>query len=198
MSTTVVSGAATTAATTRPLRADAQRNYDTIVRVAGEAFAENGTQTSLDDIACRAGVGPGTLYRHFPTRDSLLAAALRDSLAELETLSLELMTADDAGDALDRWLFQLASHLRTYGGLPDSIAQALRDGESPLCISCVPLRSITETLVEGAQKAGTVRDAVSAADVFALVASLAWGADRRGGSDEDLKRMLSLVTTGLR
>ncbi|MEO8906758.1 MAG: helix-turn-helix domain-containing protein [Microbacteriaceae bacterium] len=188
----------TTAAPTRPLRADAQRNYDTIVRVAGDAFAENGTQTSLDDIACRAGVGPGTLYRHFPTRDSLLAAALRDSLAELEALAAELTAADDPGAALDRWLFQLASHLRTYGGLPDSIAQALRDEDSPLCMSCVPLRSITEALVDQAQAAGVVRDTVSAADVFALVASLAWGADRRGGSDDDLKRMLALVTTGLR
>jgi AcrR family transcriptional regulator len=187
-----------TAATTRPMRVDAQRNYDTIVRVASEAFAQNGTQTSLDDIACRAGVGPGTLYRHFPTRDSLLAAALRDSLSELEALAAELTAADDPGSALDRWLFQVATHLRTYGGLPDSIAQALRDEESPLCMSCVPMRSITETLVGKAQKAGVVRDSVAAADVFALVASLAWTADHRGGGDADLRRMLDLVTNGLR
>ncbi|MGO4276768.1 helix-turn-helix domain-containing protein, partial [Paenibacillus sp. TAF58] len=57
----------------RPLRADAQRNYDNIVRIACEAFTENGVHASLDDIAKRAGVGAGTLYRHFPSRDCLLA-----------------------------------------------------------------------------------------------------------------------------
>ena len=188
----------TSAPTMRPLRADAQRNYDTIVRVASEAFAENGTQTSLDDIACRAGVGPGTLYRHFPTRDCLLAAALRDSLHELEDLSAMLVTAEDTGAALDQWLFQVASHLRTFGGLPDSVAQALRDEDSPLCISCAPLRSTTGTLLKRAQDAGTARAEAEANDVFALVASLAWAADRRRATDDDLKRMLALVTSGLR
>ena len=187
-----------TAATARPLRADAQRNYDTIVRVAAEAFAENGTQTSLDDVACRAGVGPGTLYRHFPTRDSLLTAALRGSLGELDALASELITADDAGAALDRWLFQLASHLRTYGGLPDSVAQALQDEKSPLCISCDPLRATTATLLTRAQETGAARQDAQASDVFALVASLAWAADRRRATDDDLKRMLALVTSGLR
>jgi AcrR family transcriptional regulator len=188
----------TIAPTTRPLRADAQRNYDTIVRVASEAFTENGTQTSLDDIACRAGVGPGTLYRHFPTRDCLLAAALRDSLGELDALATELTTADDPGAALDQWLFQVASHLRTYGGLPDSVAQAMRDEESPLCISCTPLRSTTQTLLKRAQESGAARADANAQDVFVLVASLAWSADRSRASDDDLKRMLALVTGGLR
>jgi AcrR family transcriptional regulator len=187
-----------TVATTRPLRADAQRNYDTIVRVASEAFAENGTQTSLDDIACKAGVGPGTLYRHFPTRDCLLAAALHDSLTELETLAAQLEKADDTGDALDQWLFQLASHLRTYGGLPDSVATALKDESSPLCTTCVPLRTITGTLVKRAQDAGVVTGSARGDDVFAIVASLAWAADARGDSDADLRRLLALFGSGLR
>jgi len=188
----------TTAAPTRPLRADAQRNYDAIVHVASEAFAQNGTQTSLDDIACKAGVGPGTLYRHFPTRDCLLAAALRDSLAELEKTSDQLLTADEPGAALETWLFQLATHLRTYGGLPDSVAQALRNESSPLRTSCVPLRAITGALLERAQQAGAMRADAAAGDVFALVSSLAWAADQRGDSDADLRRMLALVTDGLR
>lgn len=188
----------TAAAPTRPLRADAQRNYDAIVSVASEAFAANGTQTSLDDIACKAGVGPGTLYRHFPTRDCLLAAALNDSLSELERAADELTASDDPGAALDAWLFQLATHLRTYGGLPDSVAQAFRSESSPLRTSCVPLRTITSTLLERAQQVGVARADASAGDVFALVSSLAWAADQRGDSDADLRRMLGLVTGGLR
>lgn len=187
-----------TDAPARPLRADAKRNYDAIVHVASEAFAQHGTQTSLDDIACKAGVGPGTLYRHFPSRDCLIAAALHDSLTELEAASEQLETADDTGKALDTWLFQLATHLRTYGGLPDSVAQAFRSESSPLRTSCVPLRTITSTLLERAQQAGVARADASAGDVFALVSSLAWAADQRGDSDADLRRMLGLVTGGLR
>jgi AcrR family transcriptional regulator len=188
----------TTTATARPLRADAQRNYDEIVRVARESFAENGTRASLDDIACRAGVGPGTLYRHFPTRDCLLTAALRDSLQQLETSAAELSAADDRGAALDRWLFELASHLRTYGGLPDSVAQSFQDDSSPLRTSCQPLLATTETLLDRAREAGAVRADASARDVFSIVASLAWAADSRDDSDEDLRRLLGLVLAGLK
>jgi AcrR family transcriptional regulator len=188
----------TTTTPTRPLRADAKRNYDAIVRVASEAFSANGTQTSLDDIACKAGVGPGTLYRHFPNRDCLIAAALHDSLSELERTSEQLAASDDPGAALETWLFQVATHLRTYGGLPDSVAQAFRTESSPLRTSCVPLRTITATLLERAQQAGAVRADASAGDVFALISSLAWAADQRGDSDDDLRRMLALITTGLR
>jgi AcrR family transcriptional regulator len=186
------------AATERPMRADAKRNYDAIVRVASEAFAQNGTQASLDDIACRAGVGPGTLYRHFPSRDCLLAAALSDSLDELARSADTLAASDDPSAALDEWLFQVATHLRTYGGLPDSVAQAFRSEESPLRTSCVPLRDITKQLLTRAQEAGAVRGDAESGDVFALVSSLAWAADRRGDSDDDLRRLLSLATGGLR
>ncbi len=188
----------TTASPSRPLRADAQRNYDAIVGIARDAFAENGTQTSLDDIACRAGVGPGTLYRHFPTRDCLLAAALRDSLTELESGAAELAQDPDAAAALNEWLFLLATHLRTYGGLPDSVAQAMQEGTGALAESCAPLRSETGMLLARAQEAGAVRSDVSAGDVFTIVASLAWASDRRGDSDADLRRLLGIATVGLR
>jgi AcrR family transcriptional regulator len=80
----------------KPLRADAQRNYDRIVQIACEAFSENGVHTSLDDIAKRAGVGAGTLYRHFPNRDCLLAAALVESRQSLDQIAEELLARDDA------------------------------------------------------------------------------------------------------
>jgi AcrR family transcriptional regulator len=180
------------------LRADARRNYDAIVGVARQAFAENGTQTSLDDIACRAGVGPGTLYRHFPSRDCLLAAALQDSREELTNASAQLVEDPDPDRALDEWLFRLATHLRTYGGLPDSVAQALQDGTSELARSCDPLRTETDTLLKRAQEHGTARADLSSADVFAIVASLAWASDRRNDSDADLRRLLAITTAGLR
>ena len=110
------------AVASRPMRADAQRNYDRIVEVASDAFAERGVLTSLDDIACRAGVGPGTLYRHFPTRDGLIAAALGDSLGRLEALSTRLTASDDPAAALDEWMLALEppAHLRQPAGIDRS------------------------------------------------------------------------------
>jgi len=186
------------AATKRPLRADAQRNYDKIVKVAAEAFAERGTGASLDDIACRAGVGPGTLYRHFPTRDALLAAALRGALDELGETARRLLAEPDAGAALDEWMIELARHLRTYGGLPESIAAALQDPDSLLGTRCQPMRSGTKQLLERAKAAGAVRADVQASDLNALIGSLAWAAEQRGDSDAALLRLLRLVTDGLR
>ncbi len=187
-----------TAATTRPMRADAQRNYDHIVEVASDAFAEHGVLTSLDDIACRAGVGPGTLYRHFPTRDSLIATALGDSVDRLDTLAAGLKASEAPGEALHEWMLALAMHLRTYDNLPESIAEAFRRDDSPLRNSCFPLTDTTSVLVARAKAAGELRDDVDPRDVFALVSSVAWAAQRRGGTDADLKRMLSLATTGIR
>jgi AcrR family transcriptional regulator len=185
-------------AESRPMRADAKRNYDRIVRVAAESFAENGTQASLDDIACRAGVGPGTLYRHFPNRDCLLAAALSDSQSVLMEHARELETAADPSAAFDEWLFELASHLSTYGGLADSMTHALQVQDSPLYTSCVPLKSTTARLLQRAQENGNASKAASAEDVFTLVSSLAWAAENRGDSQSDLRRMLALVSAGIR
>lgn len=180
------------------MRADARRNYETIVRVAAEAFAENGTQASLDDIACRAGVGPGTLYRHFPNRDCLLAAALHDNQAELLEFARELEAAENPSAAFDDWLYALALHFNTYGGLADSMAHALREKDSPLRKSCVPLQSTTGLLLQRLQADGHASREASSEDVFTLVASLAWAADCRGDSKADLRRMLALVSAGIR
>lgn len=185
-----------TAAASRPLRADAQRNYDRIVEVASDAFAERGVLTSLDDIACRAGVGPGTLYRHFPNRDGLIAAALGGSLEKLDALATRLEASDDPGAALDEWMLALANHLRTYDNLPESIAEAFRSDDSPLRNSCRPLTAGTSALVERAKQAGVIRDDVDWRDLFTLVSSVAWASQRRG--DKDAERMLALATAGIR
>lgn len=193
------------AARPRPMRADARRNYEAIVRVAVEAFAEHGTNTSLDDIANRAGVGPGTLYRHFPNRDCLLEAALVDSRHRLLALGEELLVADDADAALDEWMFALARHAGAWDGLADSIAQSLNNEKSPLGASCGAVITATEKLLERATAQGSVKADASARELFIMAGSLAWAADRaaRGngkgatGADE-LPRLLALLMRGLR
>ena len=185
------------ARTERPLRADAQRNRDAIVAAAGQAFAEGGTQASLDDIAVRAGVGNATLYRHFPTRDSLLVAALHLRLAELDEIANRLAEVGDLDTALREWFFAAADHLRTWSGLPDSVVQALRSDDSPLTDACQPLRATTGTFVDRAKAAGLFRPQLRAADVFTIVAALAWAADKRGDTDDDLRRMIDTVLRGM-
>jgi len=184
----------------RPMRADARRNYETIVRVAGEAFAEHGTHASLDDIACRAGVGPGTLYRHFPNRDCLLEAALVESRHELQDLGERLLDTDDAGGALDEWMLALARHASTWDGLADSIAQSLNNEKSPLGASCGTLVDATGRLLDRARARGAVTADASARELFVMAGSLAWAADRaaRGSGEDELPRLLALLMRGLR
>jgi AcrR family transcriptional regulator len=165
--------------------------------VAGEVFAERGTQASLDDIASRAGVGNATLYRHFPTRDALLVATLRYRLGELDRTADTLADREDAGAALEEWFFHVATHLRTWRGLPDCIAEALSDHGSPLNTACQPLEVATERLLSRARSAGHTRETLDPHDVFTLVASLAWAADKRTDTDDDLRRMIRIVLGGI-
>lgn len=195
------------AAPTRPMRADARRNYEAIVRVAGDAFAEHGTHASLDDIACRAGVGPGTLYRHFPNRDCLLEAALVESRLALNELGEQLLADDDAGAALDVWMLALARHANTWDGLPDSIAQSINNQQSPLGASCSTLVDATDRLLARAREERAVTADVSGRDLFVMAGSLAWAASRprrvadadaRAEASDDLPRLLGLLMRGLR
>jgi AcrR family transcriptional regulator len=182
----------------KPLRADAQRNYDKIVQIACEAFTENGVHTSLDDIAKRAGVGAGTLYRHFPNRDCLLAAALVESRQGLDQKAEELLARADAGEALNEWLIELARHLSSYDGLPDSVAEAVNDASSPLIAPCSMMKDATAQLLVRAKDAGAVRADVRSDDLFVLASSLAWAANKSGYSRDDLRRVLNVFIAGLR
>jgi AcrR family transcriptional regulator len=182
------------------MRADARRNYEAIVRVAADAFSAHGTHASLDDIACRAGVGPGTLYRHFPNRDCLLEAALVDSRHQLLALGERLLNADDADAALDEWMLALARHAGTWDGLADSIAQSLINEKSPLGASCGALVEATGHLLDRAKSQGAVTADASARELFVMAGSLAWAADRaaRGSGEDELPRLLALFMRGLR
>jgi AcrR family transcriptional regulator len=142
-------------------------------------------------------VANATLYRRFPTREDLLVAALRHRLAELDEIAGRLSDSDDPGAALDEWFFHVATHLRTWQGLPDSLARALSDDGAPLSHACQPLLIWTERLPARSTQTSFTRTDLDPVDVFTLVASLAWAADSRGDSEDDLRRMVHLVLQGL-
>ena len=117
----------------KPLRADAQRNYDKLVAAAREVFAERGAEGSLDEIAKRAGVGPGTLYRHFPTRDDLIDALMRDWSARVLADSEAAVEADlPARETLERWFNDLIKHLTLHRGAAAKLSAAFDDPSSPI------------------------------------------------------------------
>ena len=121
------------------LRADARRNRGELLDVARQVIAEEGVDASLRDIARRAGVGIGTLYRHFPTREALLAAIIDDGVRRLAVHAQQLAAARPPGEALDAWLTDVAGRIGPYRGLAASMLEAVTDeetGDPALRLAC--------------------------------------------------------------
>jgi AcrR family transcriptional regulator len=156
----------------RPKRADARRNYDTVVAAAREAFAQGGASTSLEEIARRAHVGIGTLYRHFPTRQALLEAVYVD---EVEGLCRSAADLDGLPpwDALAAWLHRFVAYLATKQALAQELLDYV-DRSAPLFQSCRALMfAAGEPLLERAQQAHVVRPDTNLAEIIQMVGGIA-------------------------
>jgi AcrR family transcriptional regulator len=156
----------------RPQRADARRNYEKLVNAAREAFAEGGAATSLEEIARRAGVGIGTLYRNFPDRPALLEAVYLGEVEELCQSAADL--ADLAPwDAFAEWLRRLVAYLVAKQALaPELLNHFERDAEV-FQRSRAALRAAGEPLVQRAQEAQALRDDTDVAEVTKLAGGIA-------------------------
>lgn len=178
----------------RKLRADAQRNRDRILRVTIEHFVSRGIDASLEDIAKAAKVGAGTLYRHFPSREALLAAALEEQQAELLARSNEAQQIADPDLALRQWLAALQDYLRSFSGLPAPVLVAIKEQASPLAMSCQTLIGITGRFLARAQEQGHARASVTADDLFLGALGIAWVSDQVEAYDttrEALERLFA-------
>lgn len=156
------------------MRADARKNYDLLLEVARELVAEQGAEASLRDVARKAGVGIGTLYRHFATREVLLEALLRDSFDRLTARAAELETDGAADRALVSWLRDMIALTHSHRGVIASMTAAIADPESALHVSCVSLRGSGARLLARAQAEGKARADLTGTDLLALVSALAW------------------------
>jgi AcrR family transcriptional regulator len=156
------------------MRADAKRNYADLLAVARDVFTEEGADASLRDVARKAGVGLATLYRHFPTRDALLQALLRESFDTLTARAKELETAGSAADALVTWLRETVAVSHSHRGVIALMVASIKDPNSALHASCVTMRASGARLLARAQAEGTARGNIDGADLFALVGALAW------------------------
>jgi AcrR family transcriptional regulator len=180
--------------TERPLRADARRNRERVLAAAREAFAESGFAVPLDEIAERAGVGPGTVYRHFPTKEALFEAV---ALARVQDLTADARARADAADpraAFEGFLDRLAEEAVAKRDLPDAL-----DGARPEAVAAAAaeMQEALAVLLRRAQDAGVVRADVGVPDLVALMKGLIQSV--RGSADPELaRRVLAVVRDGLR
>jgi AcrR family transcriptional regulator len=179
----------------RPRRADARRNRARLVEAARTAFAEAGADVPLEEVARRAGVGIGTLYRHFPCRDDLIEAVVGDRVDELVAEAEELLGADDPVGALRRWLRAAVDLAVGYRGLAASLVAAAQ-GEGRLSEAFRRQEAAADALVARAREVGGLRADVTTAEVLGLASAVAWLVEQGRATDPD--RLLDLVVDGLR
>jgi AcrR family transcriptional regulator len=187
------------ARTPGPMRADARRNRELLLTAALAAFTEHGADdVSLEEIARRAGVGIGTLYRHFPTRQELLEAVYRDQVEALCTLSAELLGAPSPAEALATWLRAMIAFSTAKRTLVSSLL-ATMDKTSDLFSACsTVIRQAVESLLVRAQEAGEIRRDVDATDIMRLSHAITVATERASGHPDQAERLLGLMLDGLR
>ena len=177
----------------RPKRADARRNYDKVLAAAREAFAEGGESTALEEIARRAGVGIGTLYRHFPSRQALIEALYAAEVDEMCRTAFELEDSDP-WEALEAWLQRFIGYLATKHALATELLNYV-DRDAPLFRTCkASLWGAGEPLLKRAQEAGVVRPDVTIAELIQMVMGIA----KIPADPEQKQRILRIAIDGLR
>ncbi|WP_433928880.1 TetR/AcrR family transcriptional regulator [Sorangium cellulosum] len=180
----------------RPLRADARRNRERLLAVADEVFSERGADASMEDIARRAKVGIGTLYRHFPTREALLVATVEEQLHALarKTRSLTASASASPGDAVAEFLAAFVEHASTYRGLAASLGVVFQSGTP----GCAAASEAATRLLSLAQAAGEIRSDIDLDDIVSLVTGIALAAQQTPAEPGRAQRLITTFVEGLR
>jgi AcrR family transcriptional regulator len=179
----------------RPMRADARRNYDSIVAAARNAFTEHGPGAPLDDIAKRACVGAGTLYRHFPTREALIEAVYRGEIAELSDRAYKLAKELPPGEALVAWIREQVQWIVRNRGLAATLKASIETGSETFAWCKSSLRSAAGTVLAAAQEQGAIRPDVQVFDLLRLGHGIGLAAEH--ASPDETERLLSIMLKGL-
>jgi AcrR family transcriptional regulator len=181
----------------RAPRSDARRNRQHILDIANQHFVEHGVTGSLDAIAKDAGVGPGTLYRHFPSRDALLAALLSARDGEIGRRREQIASsAVDAGDALDMWLNALIDWAGAFDGLPEPLRAALGEQSSPLASTCEGYIIGTDEFLSGAQDAGLARSDARGRELFLMALAVSWAQGAAMADSASARSMATILKSG--
>jgi AcrR family transcriptional regulator len=154
------------------MRADAQRNHDAVLAAARAVFARAGTDAPMEDVARAAGVGKGTLYRRFPTREHLFAAILQDRVNELDASAQRALDAPDVWQALSEWLELYDQCATDYPGMSARVAESLSDEGSAVGTMCAPMRTSFARLFERARQEVPLRPDLTPVQLLSMVSSL--------------------------
>ena len=173
------------------LRADAQLNRDRILQVAREALAAS-PDASLNSIARTAGVGAGTLYRHFPTREDLLLAVYRHDIGRISDSAADLLAQHPPLEAIKTWFLGLADAIRLKHGFPEVFASST--GDDVIRDSYAPVQAAIRTMLAAGERDGTIRPGIEPNDLLILMGFL-WRIDASATDQAD--RMIDLVLAGL-
>ncbi|SHL41249.1 transcriptional regulator, TetR family [Pseudonocardia thermophila] len=180
------------------MRADARRNRERLLAAAEEVFAELGTEASTEEVARRAGVGIGTVFRHFPTKEQLLEAVLVARVAELADRAEQLTAAADPGRAFFALLDAVVAQARSRQTLSEALAAAGVDATAAAAPAKARLRAAAEQLLRAAQQAGAVRPDVGGDELMALMVGIARTAEQTAHDPELQARVSRLLVDGLR
>jgi AcrR family transcriptional regulator len=181
----------------RPLRADAQRNRDRLLDAAVRAFSQLGPDVTLDAIAKDAGVGIGTLYRHFPTREALVEAAYRNELARLCEAAAELLDTLPPDQAARTWMDRFVDYMTTKRGMANALRAVIASGGNPFSESRDRLTDTIATLLKAGVATGTLRADIAPGDVLASLGGVSLTAGEPSQRDQ-AGRLLDLLMDGLR
>jgi AcrR family transcriptional regulator len=181
----------------KPLRKDAARNRQKLLAAAVELFAERGTEGSLEEVAKRAGVGIGTLYRHFPTRDALVEAAYRNEVTQLRAAADELLAELPPDQALEAWMARFVEYGATKRGMRDALQSIAGGGASLFAETRGQVTEAVAVLLRAGAEAGTLRADVEAEDVLRAMGAI-WMVAEGDEFTEQAMRILRLVLDGLR
>jgi AcrR family transcriptional regulator len=182
----------------RKLRADAARNRERVLEAAREVFAEHGVEAPIDDVARRAGVGVGTVYRHFPAKENLFEAILVDGISRMASSAREAAEADDPGRAFFDFLELLAQSGGENMALVDALDESGYDIKHASLSHKQELEAAFAQLLRRAQEAGAVRSDVTLSDVLTLCGSTCRAAGAGDGGRERSRRLVAIVADGLR
>ncbi|MFK0171611.1 TetR/AcrR family transcriptional regulator [Streptomyces sp. NPDC090306] len=182
---------------TRAPRADAARNRDQLLAVATRVFASAGTEPSMRAIAREAGVGIATLYRHFPTRESLVDAVYRDQVVRLTTGARELLGRTTPAAAMRRWMDLFGDWIATKNGMLDTLLAMIETGEIAHAQTRTELLTAITTILDAGRETEDLRSDVAAEDIAASLIGIFTVAPRPE-REAQAGRLLDLLMDGLR
>ena len=178
-------------------RADGRRNRERLVETAKAAFADSGAEVSLDEIARRAGVGIGTLYRHFPNRDAIVEAVYRREVEQLAGAATRLMESLAPGAALHAWMRLFVDYIATKKVLASALGSIVGGASALYAASGAQITAAMVRLVAQADAAGAIRGGVDPNDLLRALVGFTYGNTGPGWQDSAL-RLIDILMDGLR